>query len=820
MTSPPQEAQRFGRSQTPESPRPVHIPEPANIPVLRNQMDPVFNDTATYNIPNVDQHFSFSDTDAAPTATGLQADEHDPVQEFLRSAEAESSIPQDQTQNVNQAPQVAPPSAVTEATVPEPLIATSNNPLNAEQIDRPSEVAHPALAEVALQVHAEVNGVHGTQDSIISQPATQPHQTGSGVDDQPLPNTVSQFASTAPAADAITAPTTAAAPPDPGPSTSSLPSAPGLPPKPPVQEQPADYANYQTNEPHQAQLSLSVPDSTQNSQSQPSTAVPPQDYAYTGSQLGLGRPYATTGSAVPQTVPYSPITGERPWTPRTQGIYDQFLEDERGYVTEGIWDKFPLGSRLFVGNLPSEKVTKRDLFHIFHRHGRLAQISIKQAYGFVQFLEAADCYRALEAQQGVEIRGRKIHLEVSKPQKNTRNANSATTKNTVARRRSRSPARRGSSDRMPGRNPANDFRDDRRRDDFRRTRSPSPPRNYRSRDEYRPGGGRHSPRSYASPRSPAFPQYPSMPQRYDEDSTLPLPRRAPQDVPDVQLLILDQNVPQAFINWVEDVFRSKGLKASTIWLSPRLPLQAVIKRQILEGVHGLVKLLQMNSVSQKLPLQVFDRSSGASNVKFNEYVDLDVNIAADIILHTKRTQSSPISPYPQTPQSYNVAPPFQQQQQPPQSSFQNHPPQYHLQGQHPLAHQQPPQQQQPPQHYPYPHAQQQPPQVYPHQQPPAASAGNSSTPNLQQLLANLRQPSDQGPAPNPAPAQRQPDLGGLLTNIAAHQRNHGMQPYTPVQQQQHQHQLSPQLYNHSQTPTSAQPNNVQSIMDQLARYQR
>src|SRR5689334_21853062 len=49
-TSPPPEAQRFGRSQTPESPRPVHIPEPSNIPVLQNQMDPVFNDTSTYNI--------------------------------------------------------------------------------------------------------------------------------------------------------------------------------------------------------------------------------------------------------------------------------------------------------------------------------------------------------------------------------------------------------------------------------------------------------------------------------------------------------------------------------------------------------------------------------------------------------------------------------------------------------------------------------------------------------------------------------------------------------------------------------------------------
>lgn len=60
------------------------------------------------------------------------------------------------------------------------------------------------------------------------------------------------------------------------------------------------------------------------------------------------------------------------------------------------------------GNLPTEKVTKRDIFHRFYRHGRLAQISIKQAYGFVQFLDAESCHRALQAEQGQTVRGRKM----------------------------------------------------------------------------------------------------------------------------------------------------------------------------------------------------------------------------------------------------------------------------------------------------------------------------------------------------------------------------------------------------------------------------
>jgi nuclear polyadenylated RNA-binding protein 3 len=53
-------------------------------------------------------------------------------------------------------------------------------------------------------------------------------------------------------------------------------------------------------------------------------------------------------------------------------------------------------------------VTKRDIFHAFHRYGDLAQISIKQAYGFVQFLRPQDCAVALQREEGRQIRGKKI----------------------------------------------------------------------------------------------------------------------------------------------------------------------------------------------------------------------------------------------------------------------------------------------------------------------------------------------------------------------------------------------------------------------------
>ena len=106
-----------------------------------------------------------------------------------------------------------------------------------------------------------------------------------------------------------------------------------------------------------------------------------------------------------------PVTAEDvPWAPEVQRLYDEFIQEERRYVNEGRWDLFPAGSRLFVGNLSSESVTKRDIFAVFHVHGRLAQISIKQAYGFVQFLKADDCLHALQKEEGRQIRDKRIRM--------------------------------------------------------------------------------------------------------------------------------------------------------------------------------------------------------------------------------------------------------------------------------------------------------------------------------------------------------------------------------------------------------------------------
>lgn len=158
-------------------------------------------------------------------------------------------------------------------------------------------------------------------------------------------------------------------------------------------------------------------------------------------------------------------------------------------------------------------------------------------------------------------------LEISKPQRNTRpGPPSAEASRAPPPRRSRSPEFSrggppgGRNPRAPGdrydrsyesgRVPFSDFRDEpshRRRDDYRPPRSPSP-RAFRGRDGYRSRDRtpeRYDRRERRRSRSPYTRdrRYRSPSPRaraFDADSDLPVPRRNPRDVPEVQILVLEE----------------------------------------------------------------------------------------------------------------------------------------------------------------------------------------------------------------------------------------------------------------------------------------
>jgi nuclear polyadenylated RNA-binding protein 3 len=186
------------------------------------------------------------------------------------------------------------------------------------------------------------------------------------------------------------------------------------------------------------------------------------------------------------------------------------------------------------------------------------------------------------------------------------------------------------------------------RDDYRPGRSPSPVRGtFRGRDEYGPTrGGRDSydgrdrrrsrSRSPYGQRDTRYRERPSSAGRReeDDDAELQIPRREARNIPDVQIILMDQ-LDRGFVAWVEGELAARGLKIEVMFLSPRLPLEVIIRRQILEGVLAVSQLDMRSQNSSKIPLQVFDRQAGADNVRFDEYQDLEPKIAAELVLRAK-----------------------------------------------------------------------------------------------------------------------------------------------------------------------------------------
>ena len=359
-----------------------------------------------------------------------------------------------------------------------------------------------------------------------------------------------------------------------------------------------------------------------------------------------------------------------------------------------------------------------------------------------------------------------IDLEISKPQK-SRNQNT--------QRRSRSPPNRAGSnaDRYQSGARGGSNRND-RRDGYRPAYpSPSPPpRSYRNRYEDRYRTRSRSPEGYGRNG-----RYRSPSPRRDAEDDLPLPRRPREQVPDVQIIALDL-LDRDFITWVEKAFSSRGVKVDSLLLSPRLSEQAVVRRQIMEGVAAVVKLTMQNQNSGKIGLQIFDRRNagpGSADVRFEEYDNLDPPITAELVLRAKGQQAQ---------QAWGSQPPYGA---PPQQQY--------GQQQHYGAYGAPPQQQQPPLgsygQPPAPYQQGYAPPQPQHQQPP---------PNLQSLITNLNPNSMQ----NLIPSMGTPQSSNQSVPQSAPGAFGG---YAPQQQQ-------------SAPGTAGGQVNMQEILARLGSYQQ
>lgn len=425
---------------SPVSPKPVHYPVPSNIPVLENQIDPVFNQTGTHmaeasqQLPppmyldqqagtyNQDLHQqqqhaqhlqSYSNNpDAYMTqqtgqvglgqTQGPSQAQNQGHQAYHQAQEQATSIGTDS--QTNQVPPVvhydekysyqpAAPGAVASSDAS----ATASVP---SDLPYPSTAAHhlPALSTQSNnEASFQSNSFQAQGHANSSSAHTSVSELPPGVEANSLQSLLNNLSHASHSQAQSTSPTSQVA---------QTPSNAANPANTAQQDQP--YQSYTNN--HQAQQ-----------------AQPPQQQPQQQANGGHAtNPVGANGLPPPPVASFQQgvklesqrerkqAAGEtldeddQPWTPETQLRYDNFLTEERKYVTEGNWEQFPYGSRLFVGNLSSERVTKRDIFHVFHKYGDLAQISIKQAYGFVQFLESGGCSKAINAEQGKTIRGKKI----------------------------------------------------------------------------------------------------------------------------------------------------------------------------------------------------------------------------------------------------------------------------------------------------------------------------------------------------------------------------------------------------------------------------
>lgn len=443
---------------------------------------------------------------------------------------------------------------------------------------------------------------------------------------------------------------------------------------------------------------------------------------------------------------------------------------------------------------------------MFHSFGRLAQISLKSAYGFVQYHTVDEGSRAIQAMEGAEIKGRRIRkLEllnaeerrnVSLTPRLTKDLEVSKLQEKGKKDRGRSPDK-GRGGRDGGRR--NEKHGNQHRDDYR-PRNHSPRRNEynndnRDRDRGRYDSGRHRNRS----RSPGYGRNgreyrrrsPSPYGRGRHDSEIDLPRRYGADVPDVQI-ILQPDVSRDFTAWVEGAFKAKALRTEVMFLHPRIPKDQIVQRQAVEGVHAVVDLDLRAQHTGKIPVQAFDRSAGASNVRFDQYVDLDPGIAAEVILRTKAT-SIP---------SYGV-----QSYQPPNAGLVNYSNPYAGHGQPPTT------------NYNGISAYPAQPQAPASQVPDLTNLiGKVDGRTLNQLLATL-QGGNAAPVAvrpeEPAPPT-QHDIQALLSTLSGHQPTAAPPAYT-----QHPGSYPPQAAPTYQPPVSGDSAaQVQNIMAQLAKYRQ
>jgi len=358
--SPPQEAEHIRHQQlTPESPRPQNVPSPANIPILELQMDPNFNESSHNNgngtSTPASQYASHSQTPnpfapapylSDPTA----AANHQAVGAQSVGGAASGYAQSAAAYGDSTGTQAQGTSSIQNFSAPHQSRAASTN--DATHSHSHSQPPGQHVQSAYPYAHENAYAAQQQQASAPSAPGAHYQPEGNGatsVDVQALLDSLTPAMQNAQAGQYAASPMTSQ-------NNQAQPNAPqaSLPPRPPAQE-----LSYNPNDdirsfhPH-SQQTPNNPQQPGNGQPQNLTAAG-QGYAPMLQEGAQGA--AAQGSAPKRQGQRSetPDDEDIRWPPEVNRRYEEFLDQERKFVTEGQWDQFPMGSRLFIGKTSSSR---------------------------------------------------------------------------------------------------------------------------------------------------------------------------------------------------------------------------------------------------------------------------------------------------------------------------------------------------------------------------------------------------------------------------------------------------------------------------------
>lgn len=391
---------------SPVSPKPLRFPNPSSLPVLENQMDPEFNDTATHlashKSPDVTlqrnvlsaptqqtnsynsntemnetqdgQASAGSDTDYGMSVDSNSSDADNQATSAVatysshhESAEHAPLRPSDVAAPDDADSAASPDSDLYEDDPPSNVVSVPSNPEQNEQspsggtIETSNSILDVTSGSINLQALLDNISASAAMSAAIALPVESSAQSGN------------HSGSTTAIDDSVSHASPAAAK-----SPAPLPPAPAnLPPRPPTQASPNDYAlgsdlgQYHLHEqsaPPQKQtlhVATNLPPPGNLPPPQPSAGAPgtagnglppPPLATFQQSMSHQSQPSPTISNAYRQRDPLE--RGDSPkqendeepeWNDQIQQLYDDFVAAERTYVSQGEWDKFPPNSRLFVG---------------------------------------------------------------------------------------------------------------------------------------------------------------------------------------------------------------------------------------------------------------------------------------------------------------------------------------------------------------------------------------------------------------------------------------------------------------------------------------